>query len=56
VCVTTPADWLGFAEVTGTASGALTGLLFVAVSLNASRIAGHQGLRARQGQSDEGMS
>ena len=32
--------------MTGGASGALTGLLFVAVSLNASRIAGHQGLRA----------
>src|SRR5580700_9808090 len=42
----TPADWAGFAEMTGGASGALTGLLFVAVSLNATRIAGHQGLRA----------
>jgi modulator of FtsH protease len=41
-----PADWEGFAEMTGGASGALTGLLFVAVSLNAGRIAGHQGLRA----------
>ena len=30
----------------GGASAALTGLLFVAVSLNASRIAGHHGLRA----------
>jgi modulator of FtsH protease len=36
--------------MTGGASGALTGLLFVAVSLNASRIAGHQGLRASAGQ------
>jgi hypothetical protein len=41
-----PADWQDFAEMTGGASAALTGLLFVAVSLNASRIAGHQGLRA----------
>jgi modulator of FtsH protease len=46
----TPADWEGFAEMTGGASGALTGLLFVAVSLNASRIAGHQGLRASAAQ------
>src|ERR1700733_9566716 len=44
--MTVPADWAGFAEMTGGASGALTGLLFVAVSVNASRIAGHQGLRA----------
>ena len=42
----TAADWAGFAEMTGGASGALTGLLFVAVSLNAARIAAHQGLRA----------
>jgi hypothetical protein len=28
-----PADWQNFAVVTGGASGALTGLLFVAVSL-----------------------
>jgi hypothetical protein len=40
------ADWQSFAEMIGSASGALTGLLFVAVSLNASRIAGHVGLRA----------
>ena len=46
----TPADWQGFAEVVGAASGALTGLLFVAVSLNANRIAGHQGLRASAAQ------
>jgi modulator of FtsH protease len=45
-----PVDWQGFAEVTGAASGALTGLLFVAVSLNASRIAGHRGLRASAAQ------
>ena len=44
--MTVPADWQGFAEMIGGASGALTGLLFVAVSLNASRIAGHPGLRA----------
>jgi hypothetical protein len=42
----TPADWTGFAEMIGSASGALTGLLFVAVSLNASRIGEHRGLRA----------
>jgi hypothetical protein len=40
------ADWAGFAEMTGGASGALTGLLFVAVSLNADRINHHRGLRA----------
>jgi modulator of FtsH protease len=45
-----PADWQGFAEVAGSASGALTGLLFVAVSLNAGRIAGHRGLRASAAQ------
>lgn len=48
--MTAPADWQGFAEMTGGASGALTGLLFVAVSLNAGRIAGHQGLRASAAQ------
>ncbi len=42
----TPADWQDFAEMTGGASGALVGLLFVALSLNANRIAGHHGLRA----------
>lgn len=41
-----PADWHDFATMIGGASGALTGLLFVAVSLNANRIAGHAGLRA----------
>jgi hypothetical protein len=46
----TPADWQDFAEMTGGVSGALTGLLFVAVSLNAGRIAGHQGLRASAAQ------
>jgi hypothetical protein len=48
--MTVPGDWQDFAEMTGGASGALTGLLFVAVSLNASRIAGHQGLRASAAQ------
>jgi modulator of FtsH protease len=48
--MTVPADWAGFAEVTGGAGGALTGLLFVAVSLNASRIAGHRGLRSSAAQ------
>ena len=47
---TVPADWAGFAEVIGGASGALTGLLFVSVSLNATRIAGHQGLRSSAAQ------
>jgi modulator of FtsH protease len=45
-----PVDWQGFAEMIGAASGALTGLLFVAVSLNATRIAGHRGLRASAAQ------
>jgi len=36
--------------MTGAASAALTGLLFVAVSLNANRIAEHQGLRASAAQ------
>ena len=48
--LTVPADWGDFAEVIGSASGALTGLLFVAVSLNASRIEGHRGLRASAAQ------
>lgn len=48
--MTAPGDWQGFAEMIGGASGALTGLLFVAVSLNASRIAGNQGLRASAAQ------
>ncbi|MFJ4989006.1 hypothetical protein ACIP9H_35070 [Streptomyces sp. NPDC088732] len=38
--------WESFGVMTGGASGALTGLLFVAVSLNAERIAGHPVLRA----------
>jgi hypothetical protein len=46
----TPADWQDFATMIGGASGALTGLLFVAVSLNASRIAAHPGLRASAAQ------
>ena len=48
--MTIPSDWQGFGEMIGGASGALTGLLFVAVSLNASRIAAHAGLRASAGQ------
>jgi hypothetical protein len=48
--MTVPGDWQDFAEVIGSASGALTGLLFVAVSLNASRIEGHRGLRASAAQ------
>jgi modulator of FtsH protease len=45
-----PADWHDFATMIGGATGALTGLLFVALSLNASRIAGHTGLRASAAQ------
>jgi hypothetical protein len=48
--MTVPADWQDFAQVMGSASGALTGLLFVAVSLNASRIEEHRGLRASAAQ------
>jgi modulator of FtsH protease len=48
--MTSPAGWQDFAEMTGGASAALTGLLFVAVSLNADRIARHQGLRASAAQ------
>lgn len=48
--MTVPADWQDFAQVIGAASGALTGLLFVAVWLNANRIEGHRGLRASAAQ------
>jgi hypothetical protein len=48
--VTVPADWQDFAQMIGGASGALTGLLFVAVSLNASQIGEHEGLRASAAQ------
>jgi hypothetical protein len=41
--MTVSADWQDFATMIGGASGALTGPLFVAVSLNANRIAGHAG-------------
>jgi modulator of FtsH protease len=44
------AEWDNFAVITGSAAGALTGLLFVAVSLNRDRIVGHAGLRAEAGQ------
>ena len=43
-------SWANFAVVVGGASAALTGLLFVAVSLNAQRISAHLGLRASAGQ------
>ncbi|MFC1405569.1 MULTISPECIES: hypothetical protein [Streptacidiphilus] len=43
-------DWGNFSLVVGGASAALTGLLFVAVSFNAPRIAEHPALRASAGQ------
>ena len=43
-------EWANFAVITGSAAGALTGLLFVAVSLNRDRIVGHPGLRAEAAQ------
>lgn len=43
-------DWGNFAVITGSAASALTGLLFVAVSLNRERIAAHPGLRGQAGQ------
>jgi hypothetical protein len=48
--LTVLAEWENFAVITGSAAGALTGLLFVAVSLNRDRIVGHPGLRAEAGQ------
>ena len=42
--------WSDFATIAGTASGALTGLLFVAVSLNRERIAANPALRSQAGQ------
>jgi hypothetical protein len=43
-------DWDNFAVIAGSAAGALTGLLFVAVSLNRERITGHPALRSEAGQ------
>jgi hypothetical protein len=42
--------WSDFATIAGSASGALTGLLFVAVSLNRDRITAHPALRSQAGQ------
>ena len=42
--------WENFAVISGSAAGALTGLLFVAVSLNRDRIVGHAALRSEAGQ------
>ena len=42
--------WENFAVISGSAAGALTGLLFVAVSLNRDRIVGHSALRSEAGQ------
>jgi len=45
-----PPGWENFAVISGSAAGALTGLLFVAVSLNRDRIVGHPALRSEAGQ------
>ncbi len=42
--------WENFAVFSGSAAGALTGLLFVAVSLNRDRIVSHPALRSEAGQ------
>jgi UDP-N-acetylmuramyl pentapeptide phosphotransferase/UDP-N-acetylglucosamine-1-phosphate transferase len=42
--------WSNFAVIAGSASGALTGLLFVAVSINRDRLANHPVLRSEAGQ------
>jgi hypothetical protein len=42
--------WGDFATIAGSASGALTGLLFVAVSLNRDRVVAHPALRSQAGQ------
>jgi hypothetical protein len=42
--------WSDFATIAGSASGALTGLLFVAVSLNRERVAASPALRSQAGQ------
>jgi len=41
--------WTDLAVIAGSASGALTGLLFVAVSLNRDRLAGHPALQSQAG-------
>jgi hypothetical protein len=43
-------DWDNFAVIAGSAASALTGLLFVAVSLNRERITQHAALRSEAGQ------
>jgi hypothetical protein len=42
--------WSDFATIAGSASGALTGLLFVAVSLNRDRVNANPALRSQAGQ------
>ena len=42
--------WSDFATIAGSASGALTGLLFVAVSINRDRVTAHPALRSQAGQ------
>jgi hypothetical protein len=46
----TTAAWLSFGEVVGAVAGALTGLLFVAVSVKAAALAGSLSLRSRAAQ------
>jgi len=46
----TAAAWLGFGEAVAAAAGALTGLLFVALSVKGDALAGSLSLRSRAAQ------
>jgi hypothetical protein len=46
----TAAMWLGFGEALAAVAGALTGLLFVALSVRGDALAGSRGLRSRAAQ------